>query len=144
MLQNVTTFVFKKVTTKTVLVNPTTSCLLPLLVPNLVSVTHLSLQILGKLRLGISIFWNSAQSLIKEKCHNSRTSNDIDMKLGPLLKLGKRNTMSKKKKKKKNDNDIISANCEVIVIFMIYQSGAIWKFNFGCMICKTFSLIETF
>ena len=99
MLQNVTTFVFKKVTTKTVLVNPTTSCLLPLLVPNLVSVTHLSLQILGKLRLGISIFWNSGQSLIKEKCHNSRTSNDIDMKLGPLLKLGKRNTMSKKKKK---------------------------------------------
>ena len=39
----------------------------------------------------------SGQSLIKENCHNSRTSDDIDIKLGPVTKLDKRNkTMSKK------------------------------------------------
>ena len=32
-----------------------------------------------------------------ENCHNTRTSNDTDMKLGPVTKLDKRN---KKKKKK--------------------------------------------
>ena len=31
---------------------------------------------------GISDFRNSGQSLIKENCHNSKTSDDIDMKLG--------------------------------------------------------------
>ena len=30
---------------------------------------------------GISDFLISAQSLLKENCHNSRTSDDIDMKL---------------------------------------------------------------
>ena len=35
------------------------------------------------------------QSLIKENCHNSRTSDDIDMKPGPVTTLDKRNkTMS--------------------------------------------------
>ena len=40
---------------------------------------------------GISDFRISGQSLTKENCHNSRTSDDIDMKLGPVTKLGKRN-----------------------------------------------------
>ena len=40
---------------------------------------------------GISNFWISGQSLIKENCHKLRTSDDIDMKLGPLTKLDKRN-----------------------------------------------------
>ena len=45
---------------------------------------------------GISDFRISGQSLIKENCHNSRTSDDIDMKLGPVTKLDKRNkTVSK-------------------------------------------------
>ena len=39
----------------------------------------------------ISDFWISGQSLIKENCHNSRTSDDIDMTLGPVTKLYKRN-----------------------------------------------------
>ena len=30
----------------------------------------------------ISDFWISGQSFVKENCHNSRISNDIDMKLG--------------------------------------------------------------
>ena len=52
------------------------------------------------------------------------------MKLGPVAKLEKRNTKTskqeKKKKKKKNDDDVMSANCDVIVIFPVYvQFGAI-------------------
>ena len=39
---------------------------------------------------GISDFWISGQSLIKENCQNARTSDDIDMKLGPVTKLDKR------------------------------------------------------
>ena len=39
---------------------------------------------------GISDFWISGQSLIKENCQNARTSDDIDMKLGPVTKLNKR------------------------------------------------------
>ena len=38
---------------------------------------------------GISDFQISGQSLIKVNCHNSRTSDDIDMKLGPVTKLDK-------------------------------------------------------
>ena len=41
---------------------------------------------------GISDFWISGLSPIKENCHNSRTSNDIDMNVGLVTKLGKRNT----------------------------------------------------
>ena len=51
------------------------------------------------------------------------------MKLGPVAKLEKRNTKTskeQKKKKKKNDDDVMSANCDVIVIFPVYvQFGAI-------------------
>ena len=49
------------------------------------------------------------------------------MKLEPVTKLVKRNTAIFLKK----DDDIISANCCVIVIFPIYgQFGAIWKQDF--------------
>ena len=37
----------------------------------------------------ISDFWISGHALINENCHNSRTSNDIDMKLEPVTKLDK-------------------------------------------------------
>ena len=36
-------------------------------------------------------FWIFGQSFINENCHNSRTSHDIDMKLGLVTKLDKRN-----------------------------------------------------
>ena len=39
----------------------------------------------------ISDFLTSGQSLTKGNCHNSRTSDDIDMKLNPVTKLDKRN-----------------------------------------------------
>ena len=44
-------------------------------VPNLVSLTSPSLDILGKTQTGAD-FRISGQSLIKENCHNSRTSGD--------------------------------------------------------------------
>ena len=44
----------------------------------------------------ISDFRISDQSLIKRNCYNSRTSDDIDMKLGPVTKLDKRNKMTSK------------------------------------------------
>ena len=58
----------------------------------------------------------SGHSLIKENCHNSRTSDDIDMKLGPVTKLDKRN----KTTSKQFDDNITSENCDVSIIFPIY------------------------
>ena len=46
---------------------------------------------------GISDFGISGQSLITENCHNSRTSDDIDMKLGPVTKPDKRDKATSKK-----------------------------------------------
>ena len=46
---------------------------------------------------GISDFRISAQSLMKENCHSSRTSDEIDMKLGKATKLDKRNKTTSKK-----------------------------------------------
>ena len=74
----------------------------------------------------ISDFWISGQSLIKENCQNSRTSDDIDMKFGTETKFDKAN----KKTSKKIDND-------VIVNFLICgQFGAIWKPDSGHMSVK--------
>ena len=39
----------------------------------------------------------SGQSLIKENCYNSRTSDNIDLKLRPVTRIGKRNTTTSKK-----------------------------------------------
>ena len=66
---------------------------------------------------GISNFWISGQSYIKENCHNSRNSDDIDIKPGPVTKLDKRN----KTTSKKFDDDVMSENCEVVAIFPIYD-----------------------
>ena len=85
--------------------------------PHLVSLTRPSLQILGKTQTqGISGFRISAQSLLKVNCHNSRTSDDIDMKLEPATKFDKRN----KTKSNKFDDDVMSASYHGIVIFSIY------------------------
>ena len=45
----------------------------------------------------ISDFRSSGQSFINENSHNSRTSLNIDMKLGPITKLDKKNTATSKK-----------------------------------------------
>ena len=55
------------------------------------------------------------------------------MKLGPVTKIDKRNTVTSKK----FDDDVILAMCEVIVIFTIYgKFGAIRKLDSGDMVCK--------
>ena len=46
---------------------------------------------------GIFEFQISGQSLTKENCHNSRASDDIDMKLRSVTKLDKRNKPASKK-----------------------------------------------
>ena len=82
---------------------------------------------------GISDFRISGQSLMKEYCHNSRTSHDIDMKLRPLTKLDKRN----KTASKNVVNDVMSVNCDVILIFPIKsQFGAIQKLDSGRVVCN--------
>ena len=84
---------------------------------------------------GISDFLNFSKSLIKEHCHNSRTSDDIPVKLGPVTKLDKKN----KTTSKKFGHDVMSEDCDVIVIFPIYgQFGVIREPNFGGIVCKTY------
>ena len=82
----------------------------------------------------------SGQSLIKENGHNSRTSDDIDMELGLVTKLDKKN----KTTSKKLGNDVISRNCDVIAIFSIYaQFGAIQKPDSGLIVCKIHVFISS-
>ena len=46
----------------------------------------------------ISDFQISGESRVKVNCHKSRTSDDIDMKLGPVTELDKRDKLTSKKK----------------------------------------------
>ena len=84
---------------------------------------------------GISDFRISGQSLIKENCHNSRTSDGIDMELGPVTKLDKRI----KPTSKKFDDDFMLENYGVIVIFRIFgQFGAVRKSDSRRRVCKSY------
>ena len=88
----------------------------------------------------ISDFRISGQSFIKENCHNSRTTDDINMKLRPVTKHHKRN----KTTLKKIYDDVIAENCDVIVIFTIYgQFGAIRKPDSRRIVCKTYVFIKS-
>ena len=85
-------------------------------VPNVVSLTCLSLQIPEKNLDGdISDFWVSGESLVNENFLNFRTSNDIDMKLGPLTKLDKRNTATSFFYKTFSYNKIIARKLIVVL-----------------------------
>ena len=102
---------------------------------NLVSISCPSPDIGQNSDGGISDFQISGQSLIKENCHNSRTSGDIDMKLGPVTKLDKRN----KTTSKKFDVDVMTVNWDVIVIFQMFdQFGGVWRPDSGHRVCKTY------
>ena len=86
---------------------------------------------------GISDFLISGQSLIKRNCHNSKSVDDIDIKLRPVTKIDKRN----KTTSKKSACDVILRNCDVIAIFSIYgRVGAIWKPD--GIVCKTYIFIN--
>ena len=57
------------------------------------------------------------------------------MMLGPVTKLNERNTTTSKK----IDDNIMSNNCDITVIFLVYgQFGANQKLHSGCMVCKTY------
>ena len=63
------------------------------------------------------------------------------MKFGPVFKLDKRN---KAVPKKKIENDVMLANCDVIVIFPIYdQFGAIRQPDSERIACKSYILINS-
>ena len=56
------------------------------------------------------------------------------MKLGPVTKLGKRD-----KTTKNFDVDVMSENCDVIVIFWILgQSGVVRRPDSGQTVCKSY------
>ena len=45
--------------------------------------------------------------------------------------------------KKKTDDNVMSGNCDIIVIFLIYgQFGAIRKADSGYIVCKTYIFIN--
>ena len=69
--------------------------LLETFVPNLVSISHSSLQILGKNQTGV--FPISGFLVNSLYYPNSRTSDDIVMKLASVTKLDKRNKTTSKK-----------------------------------------------
>ena len=62
------------------------------------------------------------------------------MKLGPVTKIDKRNKITSKAL----NDDIMSTNCDVIVIFPIYgQFGAILKPDSGRIVCKIYIFINS-
>ena len=70
---------------------------------NLLSLNCLCLNIWGKIQMGVfPNFQTSCQFFINDNCYHSRTRHDIDMKLGPVTKLDKKN------KKKKYDDGFMS------------------------------------
>ena len=89
---------------------------------------------------GISNFQISGQSLIKENYHNSRTSDDSSIKLGPVTKFNKR----KKTTLKKFDVDVASENCDVIVIFHIFGQFGAARISNTEPVKVMFSVIVTF
>ena len=105
--------------------------------PYLVCLTLPSLQILGKTQ--ISDFLISGQLFIKN-CHDSRTSDNIDMKPRPVTKLDKSN----KTTSKKFDYNVMSVNCDIIVFCSIYgRFGAIRKLDSESIVCKTYIFINS-
>ena len=90
----------------------------------------------------ISNFLISGQFLINKNLHNSRTTNDIDMKLRPESKLDKKNT--------KTSNVLTmtfwikSASRYIIVVYSIYQKfGAIRKPASVSTVCNTYIFINS-
>ena len=62
------------------------------------------------------------------------------MKLRPVTKLNKTNNATSKK----FDDDVMSPNCDFIVIFLIDgQFGAIRKLDSGCIVCKIYIFINS-
>ena len=108
------------------------NCSLETLIPILIFLTRSSCQILDKIQTGL--FPTSGflvKSLTNKHSFNYKTSNGIDMKLGPLSKLGKRNIMTSRT----FDNDLIRVNYGAIFILQIFgEFASIWKPHSGRII----------
>ena len=78
------------------------------------------------------IFTDWAPAFMKENCHNFRTSDDIDMKLEPVTKLGKRQYNVKKFWRWRNVGKLWS-HCQ---FFDLWPIGAIRKPDSGCKSLK--------
>ena len=90
---------------------------------------------------GVSDFRISVQSLINKNCHNYRTSNDIDMKLGPVTELDKRNKATSKKIWGWRHVRKLLRHCH---FFLIYgQFRAIWIPDSGRTVYKLQSTAVT-
>ena len=79
----------------------------------------------SKLQLSIATFFMcicnfriSAQSFIKRNCHNSGTSDDIDMKLGRVTKLQK--TQTSNFKTQQHQKKLTMTSCQKIVMSLLF------------------------
>ena len=98
------------------------NCSLETLIPILIFLTRSSCQILDKIQTGL--FPTSGflvKSLTNKHSFNYKTSNGIDMKLGPLSKLGKRNIIMTLRT---FDNDLMRVNYGAIFILQIFGEFA--------------------
>ena len=94
-----------------------------------------------------SIQWHSIRKVHAKFCitylyqsPDIGQNSELDIKLGTVTKLGKRN----KTTSKKIDNDVMLENCDVIDILPIYaQFRAIWKPDSGCIVCETYIFINS-
>ena len=110
---------------------------------NLVFLTRASLQIFGQnSEEGISDFRIYGQSLIKRYCHNSRTSDDIDMKLERITKLDKRNKITSKNLKMTSRWKIVASLLFFRFTANLEQSGR--RVPDALSVKRIFSLIVTF
>ena len=91
---------------------------------------------------GISDFQISGQFLIKENCHNSSTSDIMDMKLGPVTKLHKRNKITSKNLTMASCLEIVTSLSFFQFMANLEQSGS-WILD-PQSVKLMFSLIVTF
>ena len=110
---------------------------------NLASVTCPSLHILVKSETEVFlIFGFLVKSLINHNCHNSKTSYDIYMKLGPVTNLARRNTTTSKKLTMMSYRQIMTSSSFFRFMASLQQTGS--RILDACSVILIFSLIVTF
>ena len=111
--------------------------------PNLVSLSCLSAQILDKTQAVVfHIYQFLVKSFIIKNCHNSRTSNDIDMEPGTANKLEKRNTTTLEKLVTTSFQQITTSSSFFWLMVDLEQSGT--RTPDAWSIIPTFWLLATF
>ena len=73
---------------------------------------------------------------MNENCYNSRITNDIDMKIGPVTKIDKRNTTISKK--------LMITPCREIVTSLLFLEFMVNFKQFASRISDAWSIIFTF